>query len=134
MKFKWTTKCEQAFNNLKYCFITALILAYFNPNLKCIVKTDSSNYVLGGVLSQYNKDGELYLVAFLSQKLAPAKSNYKIYNKELLVIIRCFKQQRPKLKGSLFLIRVLTDHKNLQYFITIKQLTQRQIYWAKYLL
>jgi len=74
------------------------------------------------VLSQYNKNGKLYLVAFLSQKLAPAKLNYKIYNKELLAIVRYFKQWRPKLKGSLFLIRVLMDHKNLQYFITTKQL------------
>jgi len=76
--------------------------------------------MLGGVLSQYNKNGELYLVAFLSQKLALTKLNYKIYNKELLAIIRCFKQWYSKLKGLLFLIRVLTDHKNLQYFITIK--------------
>ena len=89
------------------------------------MEIDSSNYTLGGVLSQYNKDSKLYLVAFLSQKLAPAKLNYKIYNKELLAIIRCFKQWRPKLKGLLFLIYILTDHKNLQYFITIKQLTQR---------
>ena len=44
------------------------------------------------MLSQYNKDGELRLVAFLSQKLAPAESNYEIYDKELLAIIRCFKQ------------------------------------------
>jgi len=43
------------------------------------------------VLSQYNKDGELYLVAFLSQKLAPTELNYEIYDKELLAIIRCFK-------------------------------------------
>jgi len=91
-----------------------------DPNLKCIIKTDSSDYALGGVLSQYNKNGELRPVAFLSQKLAPAKSNYEIYDKELLAIVRCFKQWRPKLKGSLFLIRVLTDYKNLQYFITIK--------------
>jgi len=65
------------------------------------------------VLSQYNKNGELRPVAFLSWKLAPAKLNYEIYNKELLIIIRYFKQWRPKLKGLLFLIRVLTDHKNL---------------------
>jgi len=127
MKFKWTTKCEQAFNDLKHCFTTALILTYFNPNLECIVKTDSSDYALRGVLSQYDKNGELRPVAFLSWKLAPAKSNYEIYNKELLAIIKCFEQWRPKLKGSLFLIRILTDYKNLQYFITIKQLTQRQI-------
>jgi len=90
MKFKWTTKCEQAFNDLKHYFTTALILAYFNPNLKCIVETDLSNYVLGGVLSQYNKNGKLRPVAFLSWKLAPAKLNYEIYDKELLAIIRCF--------------------------------------------
>jgi len=92
MKFKWTARCEQAFNNLKQCFITTPILAHFDPDLKYIVKTDSSDYALGGVLSQYNKNGELRLVAFLSQKLAPAKSNYKIYDKKLLAIIRCFKQ------------------------------------------
>ena len=50
MKFKWTPRCKQAFNNLKCCFITALILAYFNSDFECVVKTDSSNYVLGGVL------------------------------------------------------------------------------------
>ena len=66
MKFKWTAKCEQAFNNLKQRFITALILTYFNPNLKCVIKTDLSDYTLSGVLSQYNKNGKLRLVAFLS--------------------------------------------------------------------
>ena len=91
MKFKWTPKYKQAFNNLKCCFITTLILTHFNPNFKYIVKTNSSNYALGGVLSQYNKNSKLYLVAFLSQKLAPTKLNYKIYNKELLTIVRCFK-------------------------------------------
>jgi hypothetical protein len=127
VKFEWTPKCEQAFNDLKRRFTTAPILAHFNPDLECVVKTDSSDHALGGVLSQYNKNGELRPVAFLSQKLAPAESNYEIYDKELLAIIRCFKQWRPELKGSLFPIRVLTDHKNLQYFMTIKQLTQRQI-------
>jgi len=52
---------------------------------------DLSNYALGGVLLQYNKNGKLYLVAFLSWKLVPTKLNYKIYNKELLAIVKCFK-------------------------------------------
>jgi hypothetical protein len=66
VKFKWTPGCKQAFNNLKYCFITTPILAHFDPDLKYVVKIDSSNYVLGGVLLQYNKNGKLCLVAFLS--------------------------------------------------------------------
>jgi hypothetical protein len=44
------------------------------------------------MLSQYNKNSKLYPVAFLSQKLAPAKLNYEIYNKELLAIVKYFKQ------------------------------------------
>jgi hypothetical protein len=113
---------------LKHHFTTAPILTHFDPDLECVVKTDSSNHILGGVLLQYNKNSELHPVAFLSQKLAPAELNYKIYNKELLAIVKYFKQWRPELKGSLFPIYVLTDHKNLQYFITIKQLTQCQIH------
>ena len=102
MKFKQTPRYKQAFNNLKYYFITTLILAHFDPDLKYIVKTDLSNHALKGVLLQYNKNSKLYLVAFFFQKLAPAKSNYKIYNKELLVIIRCFKQWYLELKELLF--------------------------------
>ena len=72
-------------------------------------------------MSQYNKNSKLYLITFFKKKkLTPAELNYEIYNKELLIIIRCFKQWRPELKGLFFLIYILTDHKNLQYFITIK--------------
>jgi hypothetical protein len=74
------------------------------------------------VLLQYNKNSELYLVIFFFKKLTPAELNYKIYDKELLAIIKYFKQWRPELKGLLFSIYILTDYKNLQYFITIKQL------------
>ena len=65
-----------------------LVFIYFNLNLKYIIKTDLSNHVLGGVLLQYNKNSKLYLIAFFFQKLGPAELNYKIYNKELLVIIK----------------------------------------------
>ena len=65
MKFKWTPKYKQAFNNLKHYFITTLIFIYFNPDLKYIIKTDLSDYILKRVLLQYNKNSELCLVAFL---------------------------------------------------------------------
>jgi len=57
-----------------------------------VVKTDLSNYITGGILSQYNKKGVLHSVAYFSKWLSPAKCNYKIYDKELLAIIRCFEQ------------------------------------------
>jgi len=133
MKFQWSSACEQAFQELKKRFVTAPILAHFDPDLESVVEADSSDHAQGGVLSQYGKDGILRPVAFFSRKLAPAETNYEIYDKELLAIVRCFEQWRPELEGSLFPIRVLTDHKNLQYFMTTKQLSHRQTRWAEYL-
>jgi len=55
-----------------------------------VVKADLSDYVTGGILSQYNEEGVLHPMAYFSKWLSPAECNYKIYDKELLAIIRCF--------------------------------------------
>jgi hypothetical protein len=65
--------------------------------------------------------------------MSPAEGNYEIYDKELLAIIRCFEQWRPELEGAIHPIQVLSDHKNLQYFATTKQLSHRQARWSEYL-
>ena len=70
----------------------ALILAYYKQGLKKIVKTDSSDYVSCGVLSQLGEDGLLHPIALFSKNLNPAKCNYEIYNKELLAIVQYFEQ------------------------------------------
>ena len=57
-----------------------------------VIKANLSNYITGGILSQYNKDGVLHPIVYFLKQLNPAKCNYEIYNKELLAIIRCFKQ------------------------------------------
>ena len=57
-----------------------------------VVKADLFNYITKGILSQYNKDGVLYPIVYFLKQLSPAKYNYEIYNKELLAIIRYFKQ------------------------------------------
>ena len=133
VNFDWSPACQRAFEDLKQRFVTAPILAHFDPDLETVVEADSSDHAQGGVLSQYGKDGVLRPVAFFSRKLAPAEANYEIYDKELLAIVRCFEQWRPELEGSLFPIRVLTDHKSLQYFMTTKRLSHRQTRWAEYL-
>ena len=57
-----------------------------------VIKANSSNYITGGILSQYNKDRVLYPIVYFLKWLNPAKYNYEIYNKKLLAIIRYFKQ------------------------------------------
>ena len=58
--------------------------------------------------------------------MLPAKYNYEIYDKELLAVIRVFELWRPKLEGTETPVIVLSNYKNLEYFITTKLLSRRQ--------
>ena len=58
---------------------------------------------------------------------------YEIYDKELLAIFGVFKQWWNYLEGATHTILVLSDHKNLEYFATTKQLSWRQVHWSEYL-
>jgi hypothetical protein len=131
--FLFDKECCTAFKQLKEAFCSAPVLRHFDPDQPCIVEADSSDYVAAGVLSQPDPLGVLHPVAYFSKRLIPAECNYEIYDKELLAIIRCFEQWRPELEGAAFPIQVLSDHKNLQYFATTKQLSHRQVRWAEYL-
>ena len=118
--FEWITECQSAFDALKKVFMSDVILRHYNLNLKIIVKTDASDYVSEGILSQYNKNGVLHLIAYFFKKHNSAECNYEIYNKELMAIIRTFEEWRPELEGSTYPIDVITDHKNLEYFMFTK--------------
>jgi len=50
------------------------------------VETDVSKHAIGGVLSQ-EQEGKWKSIAFLLRTMQPVERNYKIYDKELLVII-----------------------------------------------
>ena len=112
----------------------APILVHYKQGLKTIVETDSSDYVSSGVFSQLGEDGLLHPVVFFSKNLNPVECNYEIYNKELLAIIQYFEQWRPELEATGVPIKVITDYKSLEYFITTKKLSRRQACWAKFLL
>ena len=85
------------------------------------------------MLSQLDDKDMLHPIAYFSRKMAPAKCNYKIYDKELFVIIWCFEKWRPELKDTGLPVKVLTNHKSLEYFMSTKKLTPRQVRWAKFL-
>lgn len=133
IKFFWSQACEKAFQTLKDAFTSAPALRHFDPLREIFVETDASDYVSSGVLSQKDDQGVLHPIAFMSKKYNPAECNYEIYDKELLAIVRCFEGWRSELQGAHFPIHVLTDHRNLEYFMTTKQLTRRQVRWSEFL-
>ena len=131
--FEWITECQSAFNTLKKAFMSDVILCHYNLNLKIVVETNTSDYVSEGILSQYNKNDILHLIAYFFKKHNSAECNYEIYDKELMVIICTFKEWCSELEGSTYPIDVITDHKNLEYFIFTKQLSCCQAHWSEFL-
>ena len=132
-QFAWTNKCKKVFRELKNCVCEAFILRYFDPSKQCFMEINSFDYVNASVLSQLDDEGVLHPVVYFSKKMTPAKCNYKIYNKKLLAIIWCFEEWQPELKGTGLPVKVFTDHKGLEYFMSTKKLTPRQVRWAEFL-
>src|SRR5579871_549532 len=131
-KFNWDDKAQRAFEDLKQRFISDPILATFDPDRETVVETDASSWATGGVLSQYDDNGDLRPCAYYSKKNLPAECNYEIHDKELLAVIRCLEEWDAELR-SVKSFTILTDHKNLEYFMKIKRLNERQMRWAEIL-
>src|SRR6266436_4109281 len=97
------------------------------------VETDASDHTIAGILSVTTKDNEIRPVAFFSRSLQGAEKNYDTHDKELLAIFEAFKNWRHFLEGSAEVIDMVTDHKNLEYFMSSKKLSRCQARWAKFL-
>ena len=130
----WGPVHQQVFDTLKLAFTQAPVLTHFDPANPIVVETDASDYAIVAIISQISPDdGDLHPIAFYSHGMKPAELNYEIYDKELLAIFEAFQQWRNYLEGSTHTVLILSDHKNLEYFATTKQLTCRQVRWLEYL-
>ena len=97
------------------------------------IKADASNSATGEVLLMKCSDRLQRPVAFILKSLSDIERNYEIYNKKILVIVRCLEIQRHFLKGMTTKFEIQTDHKNLEYFMKVQKLNRKQVRWALYL-
>jgi hypothetical protein len=112
-KFKWTAEHQQQFQELKQLFIDAVVLKHPDLTQPYYLQTDASNHALGGQLYQYDKDGNIAVIAFTSRTFKGAECNYHTTEKELLAIIHCIQKFRLYLLGTHFTI--ITDNKALTF-------------------
>jgi hypothetical protein len=117
--FYWFENCQIAFEQLKKRVIETLVLSYFSSKLKTYLESDSSDYVSIEVLSQKEDDDLIKSITYFFKTLFSVECNYEIYDKELIAIIRCFKQWRAELQSVESSTNVLIDHKSLEYFMII---------------
>src|SRR5258706_7954995 len=133
MSWNWSAACQEGFTLLKKAFTSAPILRHFDPALHPIVETDASNYAIAGIFSLRTDEGDVHPVAFYSRMLTGAKLNYDTHDKELLAIYEAFKGWHHYLESPHHTIKVVTNHKNLEYFSSTKVLSCCQACWSEYL-
>ncbi len=84
--YEWDEVCNEAFETLKRILMKAPVLKLFDFDKDFEIHFDASNFAIGGVLVQ---DGRL--VAFNSKTLNETKRRQPIHEKEMWVMIHCFK-------------------------------------------
>ncbi|RAL64648.1 hypothetical protein DID88_001681 [Monilinia fructigena] len=112
--FHFDDMCRNAFDVLKSKLTSAPLLQHYDYNLPCMLETDASDGVIASTM-------------------IAAELNYEVHDKEMLSIIRSLGHWKSELAGSPHQIRIYTDHKALEYFMTTKALNARQARWAEVL-
>lgn len=85
------------------------------------IEADSSDFATGAILSQESPtDRKWHPVAFYSKSLNAVEQNYKIHDKEMMVIIQSLEEWRPRAKAK---HASLVDNPNSRE-------SEFRVYWA----
>ena len=126
--FKWTTKQQSAFENLKSELAGRRVLNYFDDKRELFLATDASEYGLGVVLfhkatpevgSNIKSQTAEHVISYASRTLSKAERNYSLIEKSLAIIFGIKKYKY--LMGRRFTL--YTDHKPLVRLFDPKQAT-----------
>ena len=90
------------------------------------METNILDYTFTVILSIINEENEVHLVAFHSHTFSVVELNYNTHDKELLAIYKAFKIWQHYLEDPTYIINIVTDYQNLEYFFTTKVLIQKQ--------
>ena len=125
-KFKWTDACQDAFKALRALLIKTPVLAFPKEDLPYIVDTDTSDYGIGGVLSQCI-EGTEHVIAYYSKSLNPAQQKYCKTRRELLAVVATLDHFKGYVWGPKFVVH--TDHAALVWLTNLKNIQGMLARW-----
>ena len=114
------------------------------PNFykKFFLQTDTSKYGMGAVLSQEGESPstptfdpskwlkpKLHPITYYYATFIPAERNYDIYERELLAVIKSLAHWRQYLGWTKEPFTILTNHANLQYWKSPRNLNRHMAQW-----
>jgi hypothetical protein len=122
VKFNWSPKCNEAFEQLKTLLTTTPVLA--KPDIETLfdIYCDASGIGLGCVLMQEGR-----LIAYASRQLRRHEEHYLAHDFELVTAVHALKIWCYYLLGNV--CHMYTDHKSLKYIFTHSELNMRQRRW-----
>jgi hypothetical protein len=123
-KFDWSSKCNEAFEQMKVLLTTAPVLAQPDIEKPFDVYCDASGSGLGCVLMQEGR-----VIAYASRQLRRHEEHYPTHDLELAAVVHAFKIWRHYLLGNI--CHVYTDHKSLKYIFTQLELNMRHRRWLE---
>ncbi|MCO5561574.1 hypothetical protein L7F22_015194 [Adiantum nelumboides] len=124
--FSWGATEVTAFQTLKDKMTTGPILILPDLQKSFEVYCDACGRSLGAILMREGR-----VIAYESRLFSKPKMTAQIYEKELLAVIYALTQWRHYLLGADF--TVFTDHQSLRFFLSQKQLSEKQMRWANIL-
>ena len=123
--FVWGAAQQRAFEFVKNMVTNALVLAMYDSTRPTRLETNASNFATGAILSQKQDDGKWHLIAFRSSTMSAEERNYEIYDRKMLGLIRALEDWRHFLEGLPEPFKVVTDHKNMEWWASMRDLTRR---------
>jgi hypothetical protein len=132
--FKWMHTHQRAFEEVKEIVAKHRHLEHrkidYSPGCKPVnLVTDMCMSGAGVHVCQGDDLETAKMIAFWSAKFTTAQQNYSVPEQELLAIVEVLKRFRPILHGIHF--RIYMDHEALQFIMTQKKLSGRQVHWLE---
>ena len=125
----WTSKCQEAFEQLKKLCTEAPVLAYPNFTKHFKLHIDTCDRGLGAILYQDQPDRKEKPISFASRSLNKAESNYPTHKLEFLALKWAVtKRFHEYLYGNEF--TVYTDNNPFTYILTTAKLDATGHRWV----
>ena len=109
--WKWSDKCQKAYEKCKQMLTSETLLVHYDPKLKLKLDCDASSYGVGAVISHVFDNGDEKPIAYASRTLGPSERNYAQIEREALSLVFGVKKFHDFLYGRKFTL--VTDHKPL---------------------
>jgi len=138
LNWDWGKPQMRAFEELKTCMCACPVLTQPDFNKQFYLSTDASAYSVGAVLLQEGEattsqtkthKPKLHPITYYSATFIPAERNYDIYKRELLAMMKSLAYWRHYLGWTKKPFKILTDHTNLQYWKSPKNLNRQTARW-----